>query len=58
MPEERRCQFGEQKMDRFDHAFAALSRKMGRLPLPEHAVPAPLPISSLIERVNAARRES
>lgn len=43
-------------MDRFDHAFAALSRKMGSMPLPERTMPEPLPISSLIERVNAARR--
>lgn len=45
-------------MDRFDHAFAALSRKVGNMPLPERTAAAPAPISSLIERVNAARRLS
>ncbi|HKY80978.1 MAG TPA: hypothetical protein VJM09_05840 [Sphingobium sp.] len=43
-------------MDRVDHVFAALSRRMGTLSVPERPMPAREPIASLIDRVNAAKR--
>jgi len=43
-------------MDRFDHAFTALGQRISGLPLPERAMSAPVPLASLIDRVNAAKR--
>jgi hypothetical protein len=43
-------------MDRFDHAFTALGQRITTLSPPERAVSAPVPLSSLIDRVNAAKR--
>ena len=43
-------------MERIDRNFAALSQRMSRLAMPEAAIPAPQSLSSLIDRVNAAKR--
>ncbi|KEQ54591.1 hypothetical protein [Sphingobium chlorophenolicum] len=43
-------------MDRFDHAFTVLGQRINGLTLPERAVSAPVPLASLIDRVNAAKR--
>ncbi|WP_375196054.1 hypothetical protein [Sphingobium sp.] len=43
-------------MDRFDHAFTALGQRINTLSMPERVVSAPVPLSSLIDRVNAAKR--
>ena len=43
-------------MDRFDHAFTALGQRINSLSLPERTASAPVPLASLIERVNAAKR--
>ncbi|UZW54441.1 hypothetical protein NUH86_13115 [Sphingobium sp. JS3065] len=43
-------------MDRFDHAFTALGQRINGLTLPERAASAPVPLASLIDRVNAAKR--
>lgn len=43
-------------MDRIDHIFCALSQRMSNLPYPGHAIPTPEPLSSLIDKVNAAKR--
>jgi hypothetical protein len=43
-------------MDRLDHAFAALGQRINKLSMPERATSAPVPLSSLIDRVNAAKR--
>lgn len=43
-------------MDRFDHAFTTLGQRISGLPLPERAPSAPVPLSNLIDRVNAAKR--
>ncbi|AMK24957.1 MULTISPECIES: hypothetical protein [unclassified Sphingobium] len=43
-------------MDRFDHAFTALGQRINGLTLPERATSAPVPLASLIDKVNAAKR--
>ncbi|MGC4250685.1 MAG: hypothetical protein QM605_04195 [Sphingobium sp.] len=43
-------------MDSIETAFAALSHRMARLPLPACAPRKPEPIASLLARVDAARR--
>ncbi|WP_176592389.1 hypothetical protein [Sphingobium sp. EM0848] len=43
-------------MDRFDHAFTALGQRISGLSMPERSVSAPVPLASLIDRVNAAKR--
>lgn len=43
-------------MDRFDNAFAALGQRINSLPMPERGMSAPVPIPSLLDKVNAAKR--
>ncbi|EPR18736.1 hypothetical protein M527_11250 [Sphingobium indicum IP26] len=43
-------------MDRFDHAFTALGQRINGLTPPERPASAPVPLASLIDRVNAAKR--
>jgi hypothetical protein len=43
-------------MDRIEHAFCTLSQRMSSLSHPGRAAPAPEPLSSLIDKVNAAKR--
>lgn len=43
-------------MDRLDHAFTALGQRINSLSMPERATSAPVPLSSLIDRVNAAKK--
>lgn len=47
---------GDKQMDRIDHIFCALSQRMSNLSHPGHVMPAPEPLSSLIDKVNAAKR--
>ena len=44
-------------MDPIDRNFAALSLRMSRLAVPERATTAPPSLASLIDRVNAAKRQ-
>ncbi|WP_022683385.1 hypothetical protein [Sphingobium bisphenolivorans] len=43
-------------MDRFDHAFASLGRRITTLPMPAPTRSAAVPLTSLIDKVNAAKR--
>jgi hypothetical protein len=43
-------------MESIDRNFAALSARMSRLQIPETAMPAPQSLTSLIDRVNAVKR--
>lgn len=43
-------------MDRIDHAVAALGQRINTLSMPERALSAPVPLTSLIDKVNAAKR--
>jgi hypothetical protein len=43
-------------MDRIDHAFCTLSQRMSNLSHPGRTMPAPEPLSSLIDKVNAAKQ--
>lgn len=43
-------------MDRIEHVFAALSERMSTLPTPERTALAPESLTSLIAKVNAAKR--
>ncbi|WP_197707376.1 hypothetical protein [Sphingobium sp. LB126] len=43
-------------MDRFDNAFTALGQRINGLSMPQRTAPAPVPLTSLIDRVNAAKR--
>lgn len=43
-------------MDRFETAFCVLSQRMGALPMPGCRAPAPQSLTSLIDKVNAAKR--
>lgn len=43
-------------MDRIDHIFCTLSQRMSTLQHPGRAMPAPEPLSSLIDKVNAAKQ--
>lgn len=43
-------------MDRFDHAFTVLGQRINTLSMPERATSAPVPLTSLIDRVNATKR--
>ncbi|WP_162854515.1 hypothetical protein [Sphingobium estronivorans] len=43
-------------MDRFDHAFTALGQRINGLSMPQRAASTPVPLTSLIDRVNAAKR--
>ncbi|WP_156022553.1 hypothetical protein [Sphingobium indicum] len=47
---------GDKQMDRIDHIFCALSQRMSNLSHPGHVMPAPETLSSLIDKVNAAKR--
>lgn len=43
-------------MDRIEHVFAAVSHRMNSMAAPGRPAGAPEPLSSLIARVNAAKR--
>ncbi|WP_313806363.1 hypothetical protein [Sphingobium sp.] len=43
-------------MDRFDNAFAALGQRINTLSMPARAASTPVPLTSLIDKVNAAKR--
>lgn len=43
-------------MDRIDQAFCTLSQRMSSLSHPGRAMSAPEPLSSLIDKVNAAKQ--
>ena len=43
-------------MDRIDQAFCILSQRMSNLSHPGRAMPAPQSLSSLIDKVNAAKQ--
>jgi hypothetical protein len=43
-------------MDRIDHAFYALSQRMDSIAMPSRTIKSPEPLTSLIDKVNAAKR--
>ncbi len=47
---------GDRQMDRIDHIFCTLSQRMSNLSHPGRAMPAPESLTSLIDKVNAAKR--